>query len=193
MADVWETLYSFQFLPIIIHLIFIRTLHHGNGYYLKTHFIDWMMRRLGNISKVTRAGTGLLLHCGLFLCSLLSPQCFSEMHPTGKIGWCFLGLVMFTLDFGQWDRYYFDLLGSCMLPLCSLWPSLHLRGDLCLLFFPRMGLPLLHALIVSNHFSPDKFVCIFPSCIAFLTHHSSSDDFLAWRLSLWSCSQAIMI
>lgn len=40
MADVWETLYSFQFLPIIIHLIFIRTLHHGNGYYLKTHFID---------------------------------------------------------------------------------------------------------------------------------------------------------
>ena len=76
----------------------------------------------------------------------------------------------------------------CSFPLWSLWPSLYLHQDFC--FFCRDPM---HSPIVSDQFLQIGSLAFFPSCVLFLTHHHSFDEFLAWCLLLWSWSQAIMI
>ena len=77
----------------------------------------------------------------------------------------------------------------CILPLWSLWPFFFISIRTSAF---SAGIPL-HSPIVSDQFLQIGSFAFFPSCIVFLTHHPSFDEFLAWCLLLWSWSQAIMI
>ena len=137
---------------------------------------------------------GDLPHPGIEPASLMSPELAGGFFATNAT-WeahAFLGSGPSYLTLGSGTHIVFISFGLCN-PLHSS------PLEFMTLFFISIrtsafsaGIPL-HSPIVSDQFLQIGSFAFFPSCIVFLTHHPSFDEFLAWCLLLWSWSQVIMI
>lgn len=146
--------------------IFLKTL------YRQTHQAMWS---LGDLSKVTGAGTDWSLNSGTFLDAELSPQCWSKMCPPSQAEW---RLLVHSASPRVWKQHTCHCNLFWLLPCTACDPiSISIRTSESL-----SGT--FHC--IPQYSCPRRFVCFFilfyfflPSRISFWAPHTSSNEFLA--------------